>query len=286
MPELPEVDTIKSGLNRHILNKKIVKIKVTKPKLVRNNLAVFKKTLQQNSIINIDRIGKLLIFDLSDQKNHILAHLKMTGQLIYILDQEMIAGGHETKNLESLPNKYSHIIFDFQDGSRLFFNDLRQFGYMHLVGSAHKEKVVQKYGIEPGATNFTLENFQKIFARRQGILKAILLNQNIISGIGNIYADEICFEAGVLPNRRADSLANLEIKKLYAACQAVIKKAIKYGGTTFRDYRQSDGNTGNFIKYLKVYHRQGQKCLKCKKNIIKKIKVAGRSTHFCATCQK
>lgn len=286
MPELPEVDTIKSGLNRHILNKNIVKIKVTKPKLVRNNLTVFKKTLQQNSIINIDRIGKLLIFDLADQKNHILAHLKMTGQLIYVAEDTMIAGGHETKNLEDLPNKYSHIIFDFQDGSRLYFNDLRQFGYMHLVGSVHKEKIIQKYGIEPGHKNFTLENFRKIFKNRKTILKSLLLNQNIISGIGNIYADEICFAAGVRSSRRAGSLNNLEIKKLYQACQSIIKKAIKYGGTTFSDYRQSDGSMGNFIKHLKVYHRQNLQCLKCKKSLIQRIKLAGRSTHFCPVCQK
>lgn len=286
MPELPEVDTIKTGLNKRILNKKIVQIEVSKPKLVRNSLAVFKKILKQNSIINIDRIGKLLIFDLEDQKNHLLVHLKMTGQLIYVVEDTMIAGGHETKDLETLPNKYSHIIFSFQDGSRLFFNDLRQFGYMHLVGKDHKEKVIKKYGLEPGAQNFTLKNFQAIFKNRKTILKALLLNQNIISGIGNIYADEICFRAGILPARRVDSLKETEIKKLYQACQFIIQKAIKHGGTTFRDYRQSDGGKGNFIKHLKVYHCQGQKCLVCKKNLIKRIKVSGRSTHFCPHCQK
>jgi len=285
MPELPEVETIRRGLSDKILNKKIVDIDIRKPRLIRNRVADFKKKVHHNHIIAISRIGKLLILNLSDN-NHVLVHLKMTGQLIYSFQDDLIAGGHNFPQVDNLPNKYSHIIFKFSDGSLLFFNDMRQFGYLHLVDSRGEQTVRNKYGIEPNTDNFTWDNFRSIMKDKQGTLKAILLNQQIISGIGNIYADEICFRAKVLPYRKVNSLTDDEIKRLYQASQYIIKKAIEKRGTTFNNYRDADNKKGNFVKYLKVYGRQGKKCLSCKKENIKKIKVAGRGTHFCSKCQK
>lgn len=286
MPELPEVETIRQGLKDNIINKEISDIEIKKPKLVRNDINYFVNVLQGNQIFDIERIGKLLIFNLTKGNLYLLIHLKMTGQLIYVWQDNMIAGGHNFPEVDNLPNKYSHLILIFSDKSRLFFNDLRQFGYWQIVDKNQKDKIVADYGLEPGTNDFSFKQFNKIFQNRKGILKAILLNQKIISGIGNIYADEICFRAKILPSRGVDTLTGSEIKALYQACNYIIKKAIINRGTTFSDYRDSNNQKGNFVKYLKVYGRAGKICLRCKKANIKKIKLAGRGTHFCPNCQK
>lgn len=284
MPELPEVETIRRGLSQKIVNKKIVDITVKKPHLIRNRLSDFRKAVFNNNILSIDRIGKLLILNLADN-NFLLIHLKMTGQLIYVFQKDLMAGGHNFPSVDNLPNKYSHIIFKFSDGSNLFFNDMRQFGYMQIVDHKGHQKIREKFGIEPGRDDFTWQNFQSIIKPRRGLLKAFLLDQRFIAGIGNIYADEICWRAKILPWRKVDSLSNKDIKKLYQASLAVIKKAIAKKGTTFSDYRDVDNQKGNFVQYLKVYGRSGEKCLVCK-SIIKKVRLAGRGTHFCEHCQK
>ncbi|MBU1203045.1 bifunctional DNA-formamidopyrimidine glycosylase/DNA-(apurinic or apyrimidinic site) lyase [Patescibacteria group bacterium] len=286
MPELPEVETIRRGLQKKIINKKIVNIEVIKPKLIRNKMDYFLNTLKNNYIFDIDRVGKLLIFNLAKDDLYLLVHLKMTGQLIYVLGDSYLAGGHNFPQVDNLPNKYSHIIIRFSDNSHLFFNDLRQFGYWQIVDKNQRQKIENKYGLEPGKENFKWSEFKKIFNKRKGVLKAILLNQQIISGIGNIYADEICFRAKILPDRTVDTLTESEIKILYQACQYIINKAIVNRGTTFSDYRDSDNQKGNFVRFLKVYGRAGKKCLRCKKEDIKKIKLAGRGTHYCPNCQK
>jgi formamidopyrimidine-DNA glycosylase len=284
MPELPEVETIRRGLESAILNKQITDLQVKKPKLLRNKQAYFFNTLKNNSIVNIDRIGKLLIFVLADKQNYLLVHLKMTGQLIYTKGGQMVAGGHKQAILGKLPNRYSHIIFHFTDGSKLFFNDMRQFGYMELVKDT--EPIIKRYGIEPGTDNFTWENFQKVFVNRRIAIKVLLLNQQLISGIGNIYADEICYRAKVRPDRGVNTLTIAEKKKLFTATKYIIKKAVVNRGTTFSDYRDTSGQPGNFVKFLKVYGRAGQKCLSCRQVNIKKVKLGGRGTHFCSRCQK
>jgi formamidopyrimidine-DNA glycosylase len=286
MPELPEVETIRRGLQANIINKKIVKIDIHKPKQVHGDALVFRKKILGNNIVRVDRIGKLLIFKLQKGEDYLLVHLKMTGQLIYKHKKNIVAGGHNLPIGEELPNKYSHIIIYFADKSILFYNDLRQFGYLKIVHHLVKEEIKSKYGLEPLTKDFTWQNFLAVLEKKKGILKSILLNQQIFSGIGNIYADEICFRAGVRPDRRVESLKSGEQKKIYQACQYIMSKAVASGGTTFSDYRTTDGAHGAYVKYLKVYGRAKQKCLKCKNNLITKHKVAGRGTHFCANCQK
>ena len=284
MPELPEVETIRRGLESAVINKQIVDLQVTKPKLLRNQRAYFLNTLKNNSISSINRIGKLLIFVLADEQNYLLVHLKMTGQLIYTKGNQMVAGGHKQAIEGELPNKYSHIIFHFADDSKLFFNDMRQFGYMELVEDV--ELIIKKYGIEPGTKNFTWVNFQKIFVNRKITIKSLLLNQQIVSGIGNIYADEICYRAKVRPDRKVNTLTVVEKKKIFTATKYIIEKAVEKRGTTFSDYRDTSGQPGNFVKFLKVYGRDGQKCMGCRQENIKKVKLGGRGTHFCSRCQK
>ncbi|MFA6252795.1 MAG: bifunctional DNA-formamidopyrimidine glycosylase/DNA-(apurinic or apyrimidinic site) lyase [Patescibacteria group bacterium] len=286
MPELPEVETIRRGLQAKIVNKKIVKIEIHKIKQIHGDIFEFRKKLVGNSFSKVDRVGKLLIFKLKKGNDYLLVHLKMTGQLIYKNKKNIVAGGHNLPISQELPNKYSHIILYFSDKSILFYNDLRQFGYFKIVSHLAKEEIRKKYGLEPLTKNFTLPNFLSAINKKSGVLKSVLLNQQIFSGIGNIYADEICFRASVRPDRRVSTLGDQDKKKIFQACHYIMNKAVKFGGTTFSDYRTADGNGGAYVKYLKVYGRAKQLCLKCKKTEIKKHKIAGRGTHFCPICQK
>lgn len=285
MPELPEVETICRDLSKKILRKKIIAINVKTARLVNNGVKTFQNKLISNQFIDINRRGKLIYLTLKSH-DFLLVHLKMTGQLIYQEKDHIIAGGHSYASFDfNLPNKYSQVIFKFIDKSELFFNDMRTFGYMQIVTKSDLHNVLSKYGIEPLTKAFSLANFTKALQGRKTNIKAILLNQHIIAGIGNIYADEICFYAHVLPERSAASLTTVEIKKLWQGAQTIIRQAIKYRGTTFNDYRDADGNKGNFSQHLKVFHKNGQQCPRCRKAIIKKIKLAGRGTHFCPHCQ-
>jgi len=291
MPELPEVETIKGDLEKKILRKKISKIEVRDKKIIKNQLAGFKKILENNSFAGINRIGKLLIFSLSDKKNYLLIHLKMTGQLIYCLKDYCLGGGHsiesdiKKQNLSGPNNKYTRIIFQFNDNSKLFFNDLRRFGYLKIADKKGREKIIEDYGIEPLTKSFIFEKFKNVLGRRKIAIKAVLMNQKLIAGIGNIYADEILFRAKIRPSRKVNTLSHDEIKRIFKFAKEIIKKAIKYRGTTFSNYVDSQGKKGNFTRFLRVYGREGKKCYRCNGIIVKK-KLAGRGTHYCPKCQK
>lgn len=286
MPELPEVETIRRDLSKKILNKKIKNIYIGKKRIVRNEEQDFLQVLNGNKFVEIDRVGKLLIFVLQSGKKYLLVHLKMTGQLIYCHQGKYIAGGHSLPKIgDALPNKYSHVIFTFADNSKLFFNDMRQFGYLEVADKEKLEKIKNKFGIEPLTSNYKLAKLKIILKKRSAPVKAVLLDQKVIAGIGNIYADEILFFARIRPERKANSLSDEEIKRVYAGSQKIIKDAIKFRGTTFNDYVDAQGNVGSFVKFLKVYGRKGEKCYLCK-GFVKKIKLAGRGTHFCPSCQK
>ncbi|MFH1508709.1 MAG: bifunctional DNA-formamidopyrimidine glycosylase/DNA-(apurinic or apyrimidinic site) lyase [bacterium] len=287
MPELPEVETIRRDLNKKIVGKNISDIKVRKNKMVIGSTKSFIASLKGRKFTKIDRRGKLMIFNLDKKDLFLLAHLKMTGQLIFKKKNQITAGGHSGSetNLE-LPNKFSHIIITFSDKSQLFFNDMRQFGYMKLVNEKDKDLALTKFGLEPLTKNFQFKDFGKVFKNKKSSLKAVLLNQKLIAGLGNIYVDEICFRAKVLPTKKVYRISQKKITELFKATNYIIKKAIQKRGTTFNDYVDADGKTGNFIKYLKVYQRAGETCLRCKKVKIKKVKSAGRGTHLCPYCQK
>lgn len=305
MPELPEVETIKRDLERAILNKKIVSLEVKKPKLIKNvKLEIFRKDLIGVKIVSINRIGKLLYLELSTRppsfskegrggvvaeasiSKYLLIHLKMTGQLIFQSKKKIIAGGHNYPPVDDqLPNKYSHITFHFKDGSALYFNDQRRFGYMMTVNIDQLDEIISTYGIEPLQANFSVDNLIKVFVNRKANIKSLLLNQKLISGLGNIYADEACFASNIHPCRIGHSLTKNEITKLHKSIEKIISNAIEYRGTTFRDYTDAKGQKGNYSNILKVYGREGERCVRCKDQIIIKTKLAGRGTHFCPKCQ-
>ena len=279
------METIKNDLKKVILGKKIAEIKVGKKKIIKSDYGDFLKILKGGSFRDISRVGKLIIFHLKGGK-YLLIHLKMTGQLIYDAKRGRIKGGHEVSGMsDELPNKYSHIIFKFIDGSALYFNDMRRFGYLKIAGEDELKAIKSKYGIEPLSGNFKFEDFRNIFKGRTAAVKSVLMNQGLIAGIGNIYADEILFRSGARPDMTAGSLGDNKLRKIFKAAESVLKQAIKYRGTTFSDYADGRGDKGNFTKFLKVYGREGEKCYKCDR-LIKKIKISGRGTRYCPKCQE
>jgi formamidopyrimidine-DNA glycosylase len=287
MPELPEVETIRNDLNKKITGKSIIKVDIGLARIVKGDPADFRRILIGNKIASVERIGKLMIFRLEKGGRYLLIHLKMTGQLIYCLKDYIVAGGHSLPKLEGdLPNKYSRATFYFNDRSALFFNDMRTFGYTRIVDAAELERVKSRFGIDPLSGGLNLENFKKIVIGRKANIKSLLLNQELIAGIGNIYSDEILYDARIRPDRRGNSLKEAEIMRIVRSAKKILKKAIKYRGTTFNDYVDADGHQGGFARLLKVYGRQGEKCYRCPSQKIIKKKIAGRGTHFCPQCQR
>lgn len=292
MPELPEVETIRRDLEKKILNKKITDIKIFAGKTVGGNHHIFSSKIIGNYFVGVDRRGKLLIFRLRSGDN-MLVHLKMTGQLIYEFPRgkeiKFVFGGHqisrEPEFILCLPDIHTRVIFTFADRSVLFFNDLRRFGYIKLATHDELEKIEAKYGLEPLSSHFTYKNFVALLAKKKTNLKAFLMNQEMIAGLGNIYADEVCYCAGVLPWRPINKLKPAEIKKIYSCIPKILRLSLKHRGTTFSNYLDSAGKKGNFLTFLKVYDRDGEKCGRCDA-IIKKTRHAGRGTHYCASCQK
>ncbi len=287
MPELPEVETIRRVLEKRIVNKKIQKIDVSSTKVIRTEQKLLQQALVDHVIRQIDRVGKLLIFCISGTDDVILIHLKMTGQLIYRDKETIVAGGHSfrTQGHKDLPNLHTRATITFADHSRLFFNDMRLFAYLELVNGEKLREIKSAYGIEPGTAAFVIDAFRAIFHKRKTTVKALLLNQSLIAGIGNIYADESCFRAGIMPNRRAHTLTVSEIEKLYQAVEEVIALGIEKRGTTFRSFVDGVGKSGGFLPLLCVYHRTGKPCKVCGTSI-KKTVCAGRGTHYCPKCQK
>ncbi|MBI4993108.1 MAG: bifunctional DNA-formamidopyrimidine glycosylase/DNA-(apurinic or apyrimidinic site) lyase [Candidatus Magasanikbacteria bacterium] len=285
MPELPEVETIRQDLRKKILNKKIIGVKTTVKARLNKSRAAFARFLIGKKLVDIGRVGKLLIFVLSGKGNYLLVHLKMTGQLIYRRGREVVAGGHSDSGQVELPGNYTRAEFIFADKSVLYFNDLRRFGYLHLVGEKELAEIKSKYGIEPLTKDFTFKNFLSRLQNKKTSIKSALLNQSLFAGIGNIYADESCFLAGIRPAVKVSKLTGVQANKLYRSIESVIRKSINKRGTTFSSYVDSDGRIGGFKKLLNVYGRVGEKCRRCK-TVIKKIKLNGRGTHFCPGCQK
>ncbi len=299
MPELPEVENLRRGLLKNILGQKIISVKVKKPKLVsgkgNTRVASLKKVKEfesgiKNEVIgNIDRRAKNLIFHFLSGKI-LIVHLKMSGQFVYKSksNKNVVSGGHPIEISEKeLPNKHTHVIFQLQKGT-LYYNDTRMFGYLLYYPSSKdfdKENHFALLGLEPMDKKFTLKYFEESLKKKPGKIKAILMDQSIVTGIGNIYADESLFESKIRPDRKSSSLKSIEIEKLYKAILRILKRAIKVGGSSVATYRLLDDTRGNYAREHKVYGKNGQKCPDCKEPL-KKILIQTRTTIFCPNCQK
>lgn len=284
MPELPEVETIKMQLNQVLKDLKIADIEALKVKSFQGET----KDVIGETILSVERKAKIILIKLTGGK-YLVIHLKMTGQLIYRAKEARYKEVKSEKNgpyaIGKLPNKYTRVIISFADGSRLYFNDLRIFGWVKIVENLPE---LEKLGPEANDDeDFTLDYFKKILARSKKPVKLVILDQEKLAGVGNIYANEALFMAGINPQRPANTLTGEEIKRLRDSILQVLKKAITHKGTSDKDeaYRQISGEKGDFQNYLQVYGRAGQKCPKCS-GVIKRIKIGGRGTFFCPKCQK
>ncbi len=298
MPELPEVENLRMGLEKAIVGQKVLKVEVRKPKLVSGNgtlrtasskkVREFEQDIKGEKFIAVERRAKNLIFKLSHDKI-IIAHLKMTGQFVFKPKSgKQVLGGHPIEISESkLPNKHTHIIFTLENGM-LYYNDTRMFGYVLYYPSRdafEKENHFKSYGKEPLDKSFTVKYFTETLKNKKGKIKTVLLNQDVVTGVGNIYADESLFEAGIIPTRNASTLTKNEIEKLHKAIIRILKKAIEVGGSSVATYRLLDNSQGNYAREHKVYGKAGKPCVKCGK-LLSKILVQNRTTIFCPKCQK
>jgi len=271
MPELPEVETIKRQLNRKIKGKKIKTVEVRLPRFVRYPLKKFKQLVAQAKITSISRRAKLLIIELANEY-YLVIHLKLTGQLIF----------------NGQPTKHTHLIYYFTDGSQLIHNDLRQFGFVKVIPKKELADFLakEKFGPEPLDKNFTLNLFKEILNKRKGAkIKPLLMDQSFLAGIGNLYSDEVLFYAKVQPTRKAGNLKPKEIEKIYQGIKKILPASIKQRGTSADTYIDIEGKPGKYLPLLKVYRREGQPCFICQTEI-KRLKMGGRSAHFCPKCQR
>lgn len=299
MPELPEVEALRLGLEKKIIGSKIIDCKILKPKIISGkstNRKPSKKLLdnfllgiKNKKIAKIERVAKNLIVEFSD-KSVLVVHLKMTGQLVFVgKKKEKVLGGHPITDsyINSLPNKHTCVIFKLDNGE-LFYNDVRMFGYVLFyknIMEARESGHFSKIGLEPFGSDFTLVYFKKELKKKNKNIKSVLLDQSIVNGAGNIYSDEICFASKVLPSRICKTLTDPEISSLYKNTKKILDLAIKHGGSSISNYLLADGSRGNYARLHKVYGRASEKCLVCK-NILQKEKIAGRTTVFCTHCQK
>lgn len=288
MPELPEVETVKRGLRRLIINRKIKTVYHDNPKSFPNATTDVDLFLLGSTVTDVRRRAKVLMIDLSTNYTLVI-HLKMTGQLVFVDNSTRFGAGHPSDSLiDSLPDKSTRVTIGFDDNSKLFFNDQRKFGWVKLIPTAEVPNLdfMKKVGPEPLESDFTSSQFIERFNRRlRAKIKAALLDQTVIAGVGNIYADESLWGAKIHPSRLVGDITKPEFEKLYTEVRFVMNLSIEKGGSTNRNYVNAEGKKGSYMDFARVFRKEGLSCPRCQTEIIK-IKVAGRGTHICPQCQQ
>ncbi|MFA5070572.1 MAG: bifunctional DNA-formamidopyrimidine glycosylase/DNA-(apurinic or apyrimidinic site) lyase [Patescibacteria group bacterium] len=274
MPELPEVETIKKDLNIILRGKKITAVEILEPKTVGFLGRTFRNKIEGKIIKSVGRRAKLLIMELAGGL-YLVFHLKITGQLII-------------SKAAAAPDKFTRVIFNLNNGRKLFFNDLRKFGYIKIFDKSGLEEMFKtmKYGPEPLNKDFTFKVFNsRLDKKKNAPIKPLLMDQGFISGIGNIYAAEACYYARIKPTRKVKTLTPKERQLLYSAIKKVLQASIKRRGTSADSYLDAHGQPGDFERFLKVYGRKGKKCFRCPGKV-ERIAQGGRGTFYCPKCQK
>jgi formamidopyrimidine-DNA glycosylase len=289
VPEGPEVETIRRGLELGIVGQEIRMVEVLfegsfpAPADLRDQIVVGAR------VEHVGRRGKVLIITLSDGYA-LMFHLKMTGQVVVMkADGERYAGGHPSESMrDPLPDRSTRVVFTFASGERLFFNDQRKFGWIKLVPAeeVQLDPLVARMGPEVLSDDFSLQYLQTQLTRHaRAPIKAIILDQSVVAGVGNIYADESLHLARLHPARLAGSLKPAEVKRLLAAVKEIIGLGVEHGGTSFAHYVNSLGGKGDYLEHARVFRRDGEACPVCGTMLLK-TRVAGRGTHYCPTCQR
>lgn len=293
MPELPEVEIIKSDLKGSIIGKKIEDVNFLWPGILEGTKeADFKKAVIGKVITSVERRAKNLNIKLNGKNLNMLFHMKMTGHLILTDDSwkvdsvgRWIVQEHKESPLVDPLNQFIRVVFNLSNNKILAFSDLRKFAYIKLLSDKELEKTFNEYGPEPLSSEFTLEYLKRALASKKMAIKKALIDQKVIAGIGNIYADEILWEACVHPLKKTKDLSKKEISEIHRASLKILKKAIELRGTSTSDFRDTEGKIGKYGEIRNVYRRTGEPCPRDDTQV-KRISVGGRGTHFCPTCQK
>lgn len=273
MPELPEVETIRRDLDQALVGRKITEVWFDAPKMLKPSPEVVVKALTNQIIKKFDRIAKLLLVETDTVTAAI--HLKLSGQLLL-----------RSQDFPKDKDKFVHVVFKFNDGQELRFNEMRKFGFVKIIHTKEEvDKLLSEYGPEPLTPKFTEEKLKEVLSRSARAVKTVIMDQTKIAGVGNIYADEALWYARLHPESRANSLTGPEVSKLYNNINFVIKQGIEDGGTSDADYVRIDGSKGTHGQNLKAFRQEKKPCSRCG-DIINKIRVGGRGTHFCPNCQK
>jgi formamidopyrimidine-DNA glycosylase len=274
MPELPEVETVRRTLELLVIGKKIEGVSLFWPKMIKHpeDTEEFVQALRGQEILEMKRRGKFLVFHMEEVS--LVSHLRMEGK-------------YGLYNEEDPVEKHTHVIFHFTDGTELRYRDVRKFGTMHLFkkGEELLHRPLIQLGAEPFDNEFTVDYLQQKLKKTDRIVKAALLDQSLMVGLGNIYVDEALFRAGIHPDRKAKSLTPEEVSGLHRMIIETLKEAVEMGGSTIRSYVNSQGQMGMFQQNLFVYSRKDEDCKVCGTPIEKKVS-AGRGTHYCPRCQK
>ncbi|WP_138415367.1 DNA-formamidopyrimidine glycosylase [Aquibacillus sediminis] len=274
MPELPEVETIRKTLKHLVLNKTIETVSVFWPKMIKHpdDVDHFTQLLQGETIFDIKRKGKFLLFQLNDYV--LVSHLRMEGKYGVFQKGDPVL-------------KHTHVIFHFNNGEELRYNDVRKFGTMHLFekGTEFNSKPLNQLGPDPFEDPFEFDEFYKKVHKSERSIKNILLDQSVMTGLGNIYVDETLFKASIHPLRKGSSLSKQEVATIQSKAIETLREAVAQGGTTIRSYVNSQGQIGMFQQQLYVYGQEEQPCRNCDERITK-MKVSGRGTHICPNCQQ
>lgn len=288
MPELPEVETVRIGLASLLPGRQVANITFDWPKGFPNAPADVDAFLRQARVAGVRRRAKVLLIDL-DTNYTLVIHLKMTGQLVFRGTGQQFGAGHPNDSLVGeLPDKSTRVTLAFTDGSNLFFNDQRKFGWMRLLPTPEVEQLdfFRKVGPEPLAADFSAQDFiDRLQRRKKSGIKAVLLDQTVVAGVGNIYADESLWGARIHPLTHVQDVPLAKLKALYQALRDVLQLSIQKGGSTDRNYVDAQGRRGSYLTFANVFRRQGQPCPRCGTSIIK-TRVAGRGTHLCPQCQQ
>lgn len=272
MPELPEVETVRRGLEKLILGKKISNIEIRYPKMIKTDLNQFQKELPGQVIQSMGRRGKYLLFNLRDKV--LISHLRMEGKYFYYPD-------------EIPERKHAHILVHFEDGTTLVYEDVRKFGTMELLAPELLDSyfISKKLGPEPTDQDFDLGRFKLALKKSKKPIKSHLLDQTLVAGLGNIYVDEVLWRAKVHPSRLSNSLTAQEARKAHDETIKVLGQAVEKGGSTIRSYTNAFGEDGTMQEFHQVYDKAGQACSRCG-STIEKIQLGGRGTYFCPKCQR
>lgn len=288
MPELPEVETVRLGLHKLLPGKVVADVWSNWAKSFPNKPDDIKRHLIGAKIIAIRRRAKVIMIDLNTNFS-LIVHLKLTGQLVYRGKKVHFGAGHPSDSLVGeLPDNTTHVMLTLADHGKLFFNDQRKFGWMRLVPTGEIDELpfFKKLGPEPLESSFTAKAFiDRIRRRVRTGIKATLMDQGVIAGVGNIYADESLFAAKIHPATPVGHLSDGQLLLLYKKLREVLRLAIKKGGSTDKNYVDAQGRKGSYLSFAKVFRREGHPCPRCHTTIIK-LRVAGRGTHICPYCQR